>query len=365
MFFLLGISISVFLEFLLLIKKQKSHADKILAIWLLLISLHQLYHYLFYSGELYNYPHWLGIEFPAPILHGVILFLYVLEITGHKLKKGSLWLHIVPALSTILLAIPFFRLSGEEKIMVFQSQGVGFEWYLLYHNILVTLSGLFYSIWSLILIKKHKNRIQNRFSNTDKKELQWLQYLTLGMGTIWIIAIFFDSSIIFFAVVIFVLFIGFFGINQMNIFNKPIESVTTVQRNTDSREVKRYQKSGLNESMSIDIYSRLQNLMKNDLLFKDNELTLSDLAKKLNVHSNHVSQVINEKEQKNFYYYINSLRIQEFIRIATLPENEKYTLLSIAYDCGFNSKSTFNKHFKIVTGKTPTDYFKNYSAENK
>jgi hypothetical protein len=87
MFFILGISVSIFLLFLLLIKKDKSSADKILLIWLLLLLVHQLFNYLIETKELEEYPHMLGIEFPLPVLHGVLLFIYVLEITGRKLKK--------------------------------------------------------------------------------------------------------------------------------------------------------------------------------------------------------------------------------------------------------------------------------------
>ncbi len=93
------------------------------------------------------------------------------------------------------------------------------------------------------------------------------------------------------------------------------------------------------------------------LYTKSDNLTLTELAKSLDVHPNHLSQVINEKEEKNFYNYINSLRIKAFIKLASLPENKKYTMISLAYDCGFSTKSTFNKHFKAHTGKTPTEFF--------
>ena len=93
------------------------------------------------------------------------------------------------------------------------------------------------------------------------------------------------------------------------------------------------------------------------------EYTRMELAKQLDVHPNYLSQVINEKEQKNFYNYINALRIKEFIRLAERPESKNYTLLSLAYDCGFNSKSTFNKHFKLNTQKTPTQYFKSQNTD--
>lgn len=68
MFFVLGISISVFLVFLLLIKKEKSSADKVLLIWLLLLFVHQVYHYQQYTGWLYEYPYLLGWDFSFPIL---------------------------------------------------------------------------------------------------------------------------------------------------------------------------------------------------------------------------------------------------------------------------------------------------------
>ncbi len=367
MFFILGISISVFLEFLLLIKKDRSRADNILMLWLLLLSVHQAYHYLIYTDQLYSYPRLLGVEFSMPILHGVLLYFYVLEITGGNTKK--VWpnlLHFLPTLSVIILAIPFYLLSGEEKISVFENDGKDYEWYLMYQNILMIVSGVAYSIWSLLLIKKHRLNIQQNFSNTEKKELLWLQYLSIGLGLIWFLVSFFDDTVIFSAVTIFVLFIGFFGINQMNIFTTNQTSNTTPEnKGTDidtkgptTPASKRYAKSGLNEETAERLYTKLKQLMSTESLFKKNDLTLTELAKHLDVHSNYLSQVINEKEQKNFYNYINALRIEEFIRLAALPENKKYTLLSLAYDCGFNSKSTFNKHFKENTQKTPTEYFK-------
>jgi len=97
--------------------------------------------------------------------------------------------------------------------------------------------------------------------------------------------------------------------------------------------------------------------MEEKSFFKNEELTLVELSKILDAHPNHLSQVINEMEGKNFYNYINALRIEEFIKIASLPENKKYTMISLAYDCGFSTKSTFNKHFKLQTGKTPTGFF--------
>jgi len=372
MFFILGISISVFLEFLLLIKKNKSRADKILLVWLLLIVVHQLTNYYLYTKELYNHPHLLGVDFSFPIFHGIFLYFYVIEITRNRLKR--IWfalLHLIPPILLYFLAIPFYKLSGEQKIWLFENEGVGFEWFVITMNALIVVSGLFYSAWALLLIKKHRFNIQQNFSNTDKKELQWLKFLSIGFGVIWILAIFFEHTIIFSGVVLLILFIGFFGINQLSIFSpnqqlqpelekanseQGIES-GNVEGNLTTSSKKRYAKSGLSMEAAEKIYSELSRMMIEKSLYKKDNLSLTELAKLLSVHPNHLSQVINEREQKNFYNYINSYRIKEFIKLANLPENKNFTLLSLAFDCGFSSKSTFNKHFKENTGKTPSEFF--------
>ena len=366
MFFILGISISFFLELLLLLKKNKSKADKILVAWLFLIVIHQVLNYLLLTEAIYAYPYLLAVESPMPVLQGVFLYAYVFTITGNKLKhKATILLHFLTTILTITLLIPFYLESNAHKIYVFQNDGIGYEWFTMFLHVLIPTSGLVYSVWSLILIKKHQEKIVNRFSNTDKKELQWLRYLSLGYVIIWVISIFYGGDVIFIAVTVLVMFIGFFGINQLNIFNSsPViesenleENLEEINNSKTENNIKRYSKSGLNEETSLKIYSELSALMEDKEIYKNDNLTLTELAKTLKIHSNHLSQVINEKEGTNFYNYINSLRIKEFIKIASLPQNDKFTKIALAYDCGFNTKSTFNKHFKAFTGKTPTEFF--------
>jgi AraC-like DNA-binding protein len=74
------------------------------------------------------------------------------------------------------------------------------------------------------------------------------------------------------------------------------------------------------------------------------------------VNPNTLSQVINSREGKNFYDYINLLRIADFKEQIQQPESQKYSLLGLATQCGFNSKTTFNRNFKKATGLSPTEY---------
>ncbi|HEX3767130.1 MAG TPA: helix-turn-helix domain-containing protein, partial [Puia sp.] len=146
-----------------------------------------------------------------------------------------------------------------------------------------------------------------------------------------------------------------------NAFSNESSQIRTTR--DDPSEKRKYLKSGLSADMADDLHSRLTQLMATEKLFTECELSLSDLAKRLNTLPNYLSQVINDKEGKNFYDYINNLRIEEFKILVSRPENRKYTLLSLSYDCGFNSKSSFNKNFKKVTGQSPSEYLNHLNME--
>jgi len=372
MFYLVGIILTIFLLFLLLMKRQKAYSDKVLMVWLALMAIHQLLFYSIYSGFAFQYPHVLGPGLPMPVVHGPMLFLYVLSMTKTSPIKFKTWLFLfIPFMLLTLLAIPFFKMTAAEKLHVFQTKGKDFEWYVIIQQILIMVTGIGFVAWSLLLIRRHRSNIKQWFSNTEKKNLQWLEYLSIGLGGIWLLVIFFDDNVIFAGVVVLVLFIGFFGINQLPIFYnwQKIEPPIDPQVNSNTTETKepvkvemesnsaRYAKSGLKEEDAHELHARLKQLMEDESLFRKNDLTLQDLATRLDTHPNYLSQVINEKEQKNFYNYINSLRVQEFIRNASRSETKYYTLLALAFESGFNSKSTFNKYFKEFTGKSPTEYF--------
>ncbi len=369
MFFIVGFSIAFFLLLLFFFKKEKAIHDYILAFWLGVIALHLTLHYLHYTAIDLQYPWLLGMILPLPIIHVVFLYFYTIALTENRIPRiSAVLLHLIPFFTLIILAIPFYRLSGTEKIAVFNSGGKGFEWYSIFQLSFVLLTGAFYTVATLLKIRNHRKRIQNHLSNTDKRMLRWLEYLSIGLGGIWLLVLFFDDNIIFGGVTVFVLFIGFFGINQISIFmptseaqimslepNNLAPDPVNEEQNEEKRE--KYAKSGLNQKQVSVIMMQLEQFMTFEKPFKESELTLNQLAKQMNLNPNQLSQVINSETGKTFYHYINTYRINEFLHLLSLPENKKFTFLALAYDCGFNSKTTFNKYFKIQTGKTPSEYF--------
>lgn len=396
MLFIAGITLTIFLIFLLISKPRKTRADRILCWWLLCIGLHLFLFYLHFSAAVYKVPSLLGANIPLPLLHGPFLYLYTLALTGSLPKKrGYRLLHFIPALISLLYLIPvFYTLPSAQKADIFKHNGAGFETFMLVNWIVIMISGITYIILSWLALQRHLKNIHEQFSYEEKINLRWVQYLIYGIAAIWLVVWLADDEVTFAVVVAFVFFIGYFGIKQVGIFGTsrevniantkeltvlpadgetagPVpETKTSAEKiSTEQTAVpenkKKYNKSGLTTEMTGKIAADLQVLMQQKKLYKDNELTLQRLADTLQVHPNYLSQVINGQEEKNFYDYINSLRIGEFIRLSALPENRQYTILSLAMDCGFNSKSSFNKYFKKVTGLSPSDYLQNVKAQEE
>ncbi len=353
MFFVAGIGLAVFIEFLLISKKNKSASDQILTIWMFLILANLFVSYLFITQDVYRYPFLLGIEHPLPLLQGVFLYMYVSFLTDQlPEKKWVLLLHFVPAAALYVYLVPFFLLPADQKIQVYMNRGAGYETFLIVKSYAIACSGIFYVVWSALLLRKHKRNIRDEFSDLEKVNLQWLQILTFGLGGIWFLVIFFRSDILIVSgIVVFVFLIGFFGVRQTVIFGPGHVA------DDAGDQKKKYPKSGLTEDASAKLHQALLQLMKEETPYRKSDLSISDLSSKLGVHPNYLSQIINQMEGKNFYDFVNMYRFEEFKRLVAEQKHQQYTLLSIAYDCGFSSKSSFNRYFKRATGQTPSEYF--------
>jgi len=361
MIFSAGISIALFISALLLVKRNKSKADLFLFIWMILNALHLSFFYLLYSDIIYEYPNLLGLQFPLPLFHGVLLYYYVSSVTNQFPKKRIVViLHLLPIIVTLLYLIPFFLLPVQQKIEIFKSNGKGYETFQLVLITGVFISGIVYVVWSSLLLKNHKKRIRDEFSNIEEINLGWLQLLVYGLACIWVIVIATQNDIfIHIGQSIFVILIGFFGIQQKNIFSSnEIKSKIVA----DEKEKKKYTSSGLSEEKEEEYYKKLNQLVIQEKIYANPELSLSDLASKLEIHPNYLSQIINNKEGRTFYDYINIYRVEEFKRLIALPKNQQFTLMSVAYDCGFNSKSSFNRYFKKITNQTPSQYLKSING---
>ncbi|HEX8039325.1 MAG TPA: helix-turn-helix domain-containing protein [Chryseosolibacter sp.] len=351
LFFFFGLSIAIFLFLLILVKRNKNNADYILAIWMGYMTVHLTFFLLDYSKFSYEHPHLLGILLPFPILHGFFLYSYTLQTTTNRFFSAKvLSLHLTPFLLLVILAVPFYSLPAAAKLQVFQNQGRGFEWNSAVQMGLFVTVCLTYSTVSILAIKRHRRQMLNLFSNNDRKKLVWLEWMSLGLGAIWVLAFSFDDTVIFSGVVLFILFIGVFGITQTPVFFTTVQEERLIDESTTTQGEQgqeKYQKSGLTPEETARLSDLLETYMQQNKPYKNPDLTLDELAALVKINPNQLSQVINSRAGKTFYHYINSYRIREFLALAALPESRKFTYMGLAYDCGFQSKTTFNKYFKM------------------
>ncbi len=103
---------------------------------------------------------------------------------------------------------------------------------------------------------------------------------------------------------------------------------------------------------------KAKKLKKNKHLLKYLPISLQSLSKKLSISSHMLSQIINEKMNKNFWDFINTYRIEEAKKLLRDPKRANQKILSIAFDVGFNTKTAFNNTFKKYTKMTPSQYKK-------
>jgi AraC-like DNA-binding protein len=366
--FTIGIFLSFFLSLLLARKKQKSVSDKILAAWMFIIGIHLSSYYLYSLGYWTKYPHLVGVTLPVPLLHGPMLYLYTLYSLREdtRLREIDL-LHFTPAaFSYLYMSRFYFFYSAEQKVLVDTGQINDFSLFSTLCLIAFLFSGIIYPILSFMLLGKYKSLLVDNFSYDRKISLDWLKYCIWGIGAIYLTAAIvsvlreglgitfpFNADFIFYAMIItFVFCIGYFGIRHQGLFSDV--SGETPNQIVQAKQKKGYKKSGLKSDVAEKAHQQLQHIMQEEKLYTNPTLTLSDLARRVKVTPNHLSQIINQYEQKNFHDFVNMYRIEEFIQQAS--HNKNFSLLALAFDAGFNSKSSFNSVFKKHKGLTPSKY---------
>jgi len=364
-------------------KPKKSLCDYLLMVFTLLLGAIFLDQYLRNTNFYQLHPQYWGITYCFPILAAPLLYLYVVLITEPVQKfKPWFWLLTLPffVFLTYYLATYYF-LPLDKKVEYFHLATTK-PWAMIYAGeFFLVLSGPVYSVLGLFRLKRHIKNIEGNFSYTAGINLSWLKTILIAIVVVNVIQIllniFSDLYPLFTyqtadnitnSLNVFLIFlIGYYGFKQALIYPSGQagpdlvhkEQFADTQLTGDSGTSPKYIKSGLQKN-DIDVYySSLIQLMDSEKLFLDSRLSIKTVADKLGMSVNHLSQVINQQSGKNFFKFINEYRVEAAKKLLLDHSSQKYTILAIAYDCGFNSKSSFNTIFKQYTGKTPSDFIEN------
>jgi len=153
---------------------------------------------------------------------------------------------------------------------------------------------------------------------------------------------------------------GYCGIKQQLIYYTKVQEIDDSNalniRKTRKSHENSYKKSNLQPNAMEAIHKQLSGCMQKDKLYLNPTLSLADLSETMNIPAHHITQTLNEYAKVNFYDFVNGFRVEAFKCKIKSGDALNFSLLGIALDCGFNSKSSFNRIFKNFTGQSPSEY---------
>lgn len=289
------------------------------------------------------------IQYLTPVMFYFSVLFYTNP--SFKFKISDLKYFILPAIFWINIMLQ--RFGGFEDDAVFNYVFIG----------LILFQALFYTGLSYLTIRRHKKRIQQFSANTEGINLNWLEYITIIIFVINIIYVVYnlsyDSTALNFfingAFLLVIYFVGYYSLKQKEIYpleEKQREELISIDDDPETEEVR---KKLISDEELIRIKNKLEEIMSRQQPYLDSELNLIRLSELLSISTHHLSYVINTGFKKNFFQYVNEYRI-EYAKKLLKDSQSKLSILGIAYESGFNSKTSFNTTFKKLTDQTPSEY---------
>lgn len=340
---------------------------------------------LYISPFMFGYANWYAKTFYRELLFFLplqqlflmppLLYFYVkssLQPSFTFQKKD--WLHFIPAIlygiyslivwitDVFIVDEFYFYANNRDKDLA--------DWY----QISGFLMMVFYLFQCLKLYTHYKKQTYETVSYADEILHVWIQrFLIAFLGLLIIRVLFFYLNpewanfgnkywyyLCFSILFYYIALSGYVHVIKMHVSFQPQLASTfsedflaEAETNTTEKEIEDPQITAEDEKLK----QQLETLMQEEKIFTNPNLTLFDVAKMLDTHPKKVSNIINKGFKINFNDFVNSYRTQEVIKKVTSNENDLKTLLGIALESGFNSKSTFNRAFKKQTQQTPKEYF--------
>ncbi|HNL38043.1 MAG TPA: helix-turn-helix domain-containing protein [Saprospiraceae bacterium] len=364
----------LFLSYLLINRKPDSREHNMLALLVLVMSLAILGAVLGLSGYYRELPHLIRVGDPLVLLFGPLLFFYI-----HLLTKGVLplryWLHLIPFAVYLATLVPFYSLSAAEKIAfvdkVFldnrpNAQVTTIQLIRLAHVLAYVLASYF-------LLRGFSRFLKDNYSDLDRLNLdkatillQLFIGLTFFRLCLYVAGYFIHLNFVvtnniislMTSVVIYALAYSVWNRTAKPDFQATTGRPASVEPPGDEAGAQERLRNTyyLSEEQSEALAEKLEQLFREEKLYLLPELSLSQLSERLGVPSYLASELLNRKYKDSFFDFINRNRIEEVKRRLADPAFSHYSILGIAMDCGFNSKSSFNTAFKKFTGSTPSEY---------
>lgn len=339
-------------------KKGSRIANFLILGMIVSITLIIFQNFMIFNGSYTKYSSIIFLFYPLTGLIGPFFYMYVVYLLNPNRK-----FKIYDLLHTVLFFVMLFKhwnflmLPSEKKIHTvnyFYYSSTILKSYITLELIFYKLILLAYGFASFYLIKNKIKDLKQWTSNTNIQYLnrfKWIIYLFIIYGALSLLVYLFSYS---YEITTARLEVYTHLINSMVVVSLSV--IVMQQPNLLVFMLQPVSEAKKQQNSDILILKKLKQLMETEKPFLNPDLKLHDLAKLMNTVPYILSEQINQKMHVNFYEFINQYRVEEFKKRVQSLEFEKYTLLAIALDVGFNSKSSFNRIFKQHTQMTPSQY---------
>ncbi len=372
-------------------------SDKWLAVFLLLCIFYIAPWMIGFAGWYDNQPY-RDILFYVPFQHlyfiGPVVFCYVQSLLNPSFtfSKKTAW-HFVPGLLYLLFTVLMFitdKLVLKKYYFLANGADPDFDTWYQYTGF---MSMLVYFILSLRYYNLYRKMIVQLISYAGQVSFRWIRNFLLAFLLMLIVRIVFDLLIIVFPALgnywgtwwyylsfaIIFYYIAITGYSnaietklafrvqhlltykpQLLLQYQPLPQAGTNNITEDAvfEEMDTLtSKTNFENSFPLQDWKlRITELFTTQKMYEDPELSLTDLARQLQTNPSQLSKIINQGFSQNFNDFVNAYRVKAVQQKLRSGEQQTQTLLGIAYDCGFNSKATFNRAFKKVTGVSPKEW---------
>lgn len=361
---------------MLLRKPSNQVANRILAALILVLMGHLLLVALDVKDLFLVYPHFSRLSWLLPLLYGPLILLLTQSITDPDFRlRPSQGLSLLPFAVYFVILLPYFASPAADKLACLSNAHLVAQQDFGWMNTLTNYLHVGFVVGALVTFYRNVGKRTEHFSSSELIDVRWLKEF------LWIVlSVMLFSVITFYArkyritylsgiypahfllVVVLVYWIAFKLLHEKAALT-PAPALPQAHSPRETEPAVKYAKSGITDALSDDIAQRVTTLMHSEKPYLDNNLTLAELATRMDIPRHQLSQVINTAFGVNFFEFVNQYRLQEFKIQALDPSNQHLSLLGIALECGFNSKATFNQAFKKLEGTTPSDFVKK-SREN-
>jgi len=365
---IMGITILALLE---VFKRPNERQNVYLKGLLLLLLIHSAGELFLYSGAFVYAPDLVGIHLPFRVLLGPLLYFYAYaSMSPDKgTNKRMMGLALSGPIIVVLGMLPFiFMIGPAEKIALAMPSTRDPElWKIAVFTCLFTtfvfiFYTLFYLVAALKLHDNHRQQLMERFSEIELLSLDWFKPVLFIWGAVWLMhAIEFSFGALGWRWFGSGILLPILEVIALAIFiQKALSQKVLVESDKGVARVSQPNKNETRtallsaEKMKL-VASKLEHAMKEDKLFLQENLSLNKLSESISESENHISETLSQFLDTKFFQFVNGFRVEE-AKVAL--QNSDKLITSIAYDVGFNSKSTFNTAFKNLVGHSPSVYRK-------